>query len=90
MVVTEGTEIPPGSLVVGLPAKVRRPLSTEEIAFNQAAALHYVENARAFRAAGRLSPATSRTLRQSRSPWHSSRSHLLRPRPCRRPARSRR
>jgi len=30
-VVLEGTEIPPGSLVAGVPAKVRRPLSAEEI-----------------------------------------------------------
>ena len=30
--VTEGMVIPPGSLVAGVPAKVRRPLSDEEIA----------------------------------------------------------
>jgi carbonic anhydrase/acetyltransferase-like protein (isoleucine patch superfamily) len=30
-VVLEGSEIPPGSLVAGVPAKVRRPLSDDEI-----------------------------------------------------------
>lgn len=29
--VLEGTEVPPGSLVAGIPAKVRRPLTPEEI-----------------------------------------------------------
>jgi carbonic anhydrase/acetyltransferase-like protein (isoleucine patch superfamily) len=29
--VLEGIEVPPGSLVAGVPAKVRRPLSAEEI-----------------------------------------------------------
>ncbi|GAA3681578.1 gamma carbonic anhydrase family protein [Arthrobacter ginkgonis] len=29
--VLEGTEIPPGSLVAGVPAKVRRPLTAEEV-----------------------------------------------------------
>ncbi|MDQ0862853.1 gamma carbonic anhydrase family protein [Arthrobacter globiformis] len=29
--VLEGTEVPPGSLVAGVPAKVRRPLTPEEI-----------------------------------------------------------
>jgi gamma-carbonic anhydrase len=30
--VTEGTRIPPGSLVMGRPAKVKRPLTAEEVA----------------------------------------------------------
>ena len=30
-VVLEGTDVPPGSLVAGLPAKVRRPLSDDEL-----------------------------------------------------------
>jgi carbonic anhydrase/acetyltransferase-like protein (isoleucine patch superfamily) len=30
-VVTQGTIVPPGSLVMGLPAKVKRPLTPEEI-----------------------------------------------------------
>ncbi|MGB8382555.1 MAG: gamma carbonic anhydrase family protein, partial [Dermatophilaceae bacterium] len=30
--VTEGMVVPPGSLVAGVPAKVRRPLTDDEIA----------------------------------------------------------
>jgi carbonic anhydrase/acetyltransferase-like protein (isoleucine patch superfamily) len=48
--VTEGKEFPPGSLIVGRPAKVVRPLSEEEIARLMKTAAHYVENARRFRA----------------------------------------
>ena len=48
-VVTEDAVIPPGSLVMGMPAKVRRPLSDEEIARNRWAAEHYVANARRYR-----------------------------------------
>ena len=50
-VVTEGVHIPEGSLVVGLPGKVSRALHERELARIRAAAEHYVENARAFRAA---------------------------------------
>jgi carbonic anhydrase/acetyltransferase-like protein (isoleucine patch superfamily) len=50
-VVTEGTVVPPGSLAIGLPAKVKRPLAAEEIEHNRWAAGHYVDNARRFRAA---------------------------------------
>ncbi len=49
-VVTQGAEIPPGSLVMGMPAKVKRPLKPEEIEANRLAAQHYVENAARFRA----------------------------------------
>ena len=31
-VVLEGADVPPGSLVAGLPAKVRRPLTDDELA----------------------------------------------------------
>lgn len=48
-VVTEGTVIPPGSLVMGLPAKVVRPLRPEEIDRNRLSAAHYVANAARFR-----------------------------------------
>jgi carbonic anhydrase/acetyltransferase-like protein (isoleucine patch superfamily) len=59
-VVTEGTVIPPGSLAVGLPARVKRPLAAEEIERNRWAAEHYMDNARQFRAAeaGGANPAS--------------------------------
>ncbi len=41
-----GTEVPPGSLVAGLPAKVRRELDEQAIAANRANADTYVELAR--------------------------------------------
>lgn len=47
-IVTEDMIVPPGSLVMGVPAKVRRPLSEEEIARNRWAAEHYVANARRY------------------------------------------
>lgn len=47
-VVTEGAEIPPGSLAMGVPAKVKRPLSEDEIARNRASARHYVAMARRY------------------------------------------
>jgi carbonic anhydrase/acetyltransferase-like protein (isoleucine patch superfamily) len=50
-VVLEGTVIPPGSLVAGVPAKVRRELSDEERAGVRRNATHYVELAKAHRAA---------------------------------------
>lgn len=48
--VPEGMEIPAGHLAVGVPAKVRRPLSPEEIAGLKASAEHYVEYARIYAA----------------------------------------
>ena len=45
-VVTEGTQIPPGSLVLGLPARVLRPVTPEELAHLRAAATRYVERAK--------------------------------------------
>lgn len=53
--VPEGREIPPGSLVLGMPGKVIRALSQDEIARNRWSAAHYVANWRRF-AAG-LTPA---------------------------------
>ncbi|MET0404071.1 MAG: gamma carbonic anhydrase family protein [Cystobacter sp.] len=47
---TPGTKIPPGSLVVGSPGKVKRPLSPEERSFLVESARHYVETAGAHRA----------------------------------------
>ncbi len=52
-VVTEGVEIPPGSMVMGLPGKIKRPLAELEIEGNRMAALHYVHNAREYAAARR-------------------------------------
>lgn len=46
-VVLEGTVVPPRSLVAGVPAKVRRELSDEEVDGIRANAAHYVELARA-------------------------------------------
>jgi len=42
--VPEGREIPAGSLVIGIPGKVVRVLSADEIARNRASAAHYVAN----------------------------------------------
>jgi gamma-carbonic anhydrase len=42
-VVTGGTKVPPNSLVLGMPAKVKRELSKEEIASIGESATHYVE-----------------------------------------------
>jgi carbonic anhydrase/acetyltransferase-like protein (isoleucine patch superfamily) len=42
--VTEGRAFPAGSLILGSPAKVVRPLTTEEIRHNRVSAAHYVGN----------------------------------------------
>jgi carbonic anhydrase/acetyltransferase-like protein (isoleucine patch superfamily) len=47
--VTEGKEFPDGSLIMGRPAKVVRPLSPEQLTGLKYAADHYVENAARFR-----------------------------------------
>ncbi len=47
--VTEGKEFPDGSLIVGSPAKVVRPLTPEQIVGLQRIAEHYIENAKRFR-----------------------------------------
>lgn len=46
--VPEGKEIPDGSLVVGVPGKVVRALTEEQIQGLQRNAAHYVENARRY------------------------------------------
>lgn len=46
-VVLEGTVVPPRSLVAGVPAKVRRELTDDELAGIRANAAHYVELSRA-------------------------------------------
>jgi carbonic anhydrase/acetyltransferase-like protein (isoleucine patch superfamily) len=48
--VTEGKEFPDGSLIIGSPARVVRPLRTEEIEGLRRSAAHYVANAKRFKA----------------------------------------
>jgi carbonic anhydrase/acetyltransferase-like protein (isoleucine patch superfamily) len=48
-VVPEGAEVPSGSLVMGVPAKVKRPLTAEERERFRQNALHYVESARIYK-----------------------------------------
>ena len=43
--ITKGTKIPPGSLAIGAPAKVSRPLKPEELAFLKQSAENYVGDA---------------------------------------------
>lgn len=45
---TQGKEFPPGSLIMGAPAKVIRPLTPEEIERNRRSAEEYVKRSRAF------------------------------------------
>ncbi len=49
-VVLEGSVIPPRSLVAGVPAKVRRGLTDDEVAALTANAAHYTERAALYRA----------------------------------------
>lgn len=49
---TQGKEFPPGSLILGAPAKVVRPLTPEEIEQNRVSANTYVRRSRAFMAWG--------------------------------------
>lgn len=46
--VPEGMEIPDGSLVMGVPAKVKRELSTEQQEYFSSNAQHYIENAQRY------------------------------------------
>ena len=45
----KGAEIPPGSLVLGVPGKVRRPVTEEEQARFQANCANYVSYGQAFK-----------------------------------------
>jgi carbonic anhydrase/acetyltransferase-like protein (isoleucine patch superfamily) len=51
-IVTEGIEIPPGSLVMGQPAKVKRQVTEQDQALIRHAAEHYVEAGRVYRKVG--------------------------------------
>lgn len=46
--VTPGIQIPPRHLAVGSPARPKRPLTNEELAWLEASALHYVELSRRY------------------------------------------
>ena len=46
--VPEGREVPAGSLVIGMPGKVARALTAEEIERNRRSAAHYVANWKRF------------------------------------------
>ena len=48
-VVPEGMQVPPESMVMGVPAKVKRPLTAEERARFSQNAMHYVEAARIYK-----------------------------------------
>jgi carbonic anhydrase/acetyltransferase-like protein (isoleucine patch superfamily) len=49
-VVTQGTRIPPGSVVVGAPANVRRHVEDFDLEKIRHSSAHYVEFARQYRA----------------------------------------
>ena len=49
---TPGTKVPPGHLVVGAPARIKRPLTEAEQNWLAASAAHYVELARIYTAEG--------------------------------------
>ncbi|MFY9271321.1 MAG: gamma carbonic anhydrase family protein, partial [Candidatus Manganitrophaceae bacterium] len=46
--VTEGAKIPPGTLALGVPARVKRSLTAEESAFLSQSARNYVELAQIY------------------------------------------
>ena len=48
-----GKVYPPNSLILGMPARVARELTPEEVAANRASAARYVARAAAFSQAGR-------------------------------------
>lgn len=51
-IVTEGVHIPPGSVVLGAPAKVKRTTVERDLRYIQRAATHYVAASRVYLAAG--------------------------------------
>ena len=51
--VTNKTVVPPGSLVLGSPAKVKRPLNEEEIKGIRNSAAHYVQDINAYKLSGK-------------------------------------
>jgi carbonic anhydrase/acetyltransferase-like protein (isoleucine patch superfamily) len=47
--IPESMDVPPGTLVMGVPAKPRRAVTPEETARFQEGVRHYVEKARVYR-----------------------------------------
>jgi carbonic anhydrase/acetyltransferase-like protein (isoleucine patch superfamily) len=47
--VSPGTKIPPGVLALGVPARPKRPLTAEELAWIESSADHYIELAKTYR-----------------------------------------
>lgn len=62
--VTEGTVVPPGSLVLGMPARVVRALTSEEIARIKRSARNYIEYSETYRTGGAGSPSGDRDADQ--------------------------
>lgn len=55
-VVPEGMVIPPRTLAVGIPAKVRRELTEDEVTMLRLSAMQYIEKGKVFQAAGHGRP----------------------------------
>jgi carbonic anhydrase/acetyltransferase-like protein (isoleucine patch superfamily) len=55
-VVTEGRRIPPRSVVMGVPAKVVRPISAEEVERTRSICAHYLELAQRYARGGYPTP----------------------------------
>lgn len=53
---TPGTKIPSGSLVVGSPGRVKRPLTADELGWIELSADHYVELSRAYLSSPQSNP----------------------------------
>jgi carbonic anhydrase/acetyltransferase-like protein (isoleucine patch superfamily) len=49
--VTEGMEVPDGSMVLGMPGKIKKELTLEEQAIPAINAQHYIENYKRYKAA---------------------------------------
>ena len=62
---TEGKSYPPNSLILGIPAKVVRELTPDEIAGNRASAARYVQRAQTFKEASLTPPISEASLRST-------------------------
>ena len=49
--ITEGMEVPDGSMVLGMPGKIKKELSAEEQLMPSLNAHHYIENYKRYKAA---------------------------------------